>query len=448
MTTGDRVLIVGLGASGVSSLRYLAERGVRLSATDSRTAPDGIEALCVRYPQVEYRLGALSAREPLSQYAQAVVSPGLSSDEPLVRRLREAGAEIVGDIELFARHVAAHGRSPVVAITGSNGKSTVTTLIGEMARQAGRLVAVGGNLGPPALDLLDDDVQLYVLELSSFQLERTWSLSPAAALWLNFSADHLDRHGTLADYAMAKARVFVGARQAIVNADDATVMRYAPSSAIRFGLGTPQAGHYGLTNRGSRCWLACGDTLLLPLDELQLVGSHNALNALAALAAADVVGIPRLSALAALRQFTGLPHRCERLTDHDGILWINDSKGTNVGATLAALEILSGPIVWLGGGQGKGQDFLPLAEVLRRKGRCAVVFGQDAPRLKQALAGVLPVESVADLEAAVSRARLVARRGDQVLLSPACASLDQFHDYAERGERFRMLIRQFQETLA
>lgn len=448
MNAGDRMLIVGLGASGISSLSYLAEKGVRLTATDTRSAPDGIDALRARYPQVEFRLGALSAHKPFSQFAQAVVSPGLSSDEPFVRQLREAGVEIIGDIELFARHIAENGEVPVIAITGSNGKSTVTTLIGEMARQAGRRVAVGGNLGPPALDLLDNDVDLYVLELSSFQLERTWTLSPAAALWLNFSADHLDRHGSLADYAKAKARVFLGARQAIVNADDAMVMRYAPPSAIQFGLRTPLARHYGLVNRENRRWLACGDTLLLPLDDLQLVGLHNALNALAALATADLVGIPRLPAMTALRRFPGLPHRCERLAEHDGVLWINDSKGTNVGATLAALEGLSGPIVWLGGGQGKGQDFSPLAEVLHRKGRCAVVFGTDAPRLKQAFADALPVVSVANLEAAVSHARLVARRGDQVILSPACASLDQFHDYLERGERFRTLVRQFQETLA
>lgn len=438
MNHGARILVVGLGASGASAIRYLAARGDDIVATDSRAAPAGIGTLRAACPQVELRLGGFDAPPPLSQYTQAVVSPGVSLDEPLLRELRSAGVEIVGDVELFARQAHA----PVVAITGSNGKSTVTTLVGEMARQAGRKVGVGGNLGTPALDLILGDHDLYVLELSSFQLETTSSLRPAAAVWLNLSEDHLDRHGTMEAYAAAKARVFNGAARGIVNRDDAVVLRHAPANAVGFTLGVPDDGDYGLIDHAGARWLAQGAAPLLPLSALRVQGLHNAANALAALAAADAVGLPRPAALAALRTFAGLPHRCQWVADTAGVTWINDSKGTNVGATLAALQGLPGPIVWLGGGQGKGQDFGPLRQPLADKGRAAVLFGEDAARIEQALQGALPMERVADLDVAVTRAAVLARAGDCVLLSPACASLDQFHNYIERGERFCQRVRE------
>lgn len=437
MNTGARILVVGLGASGSSVIRYLTAQGCDIDATDSRARPGGIDALRAAFPQVEFRLGGFAAPRPLSQYTQAVVSPGVSLGEPLVRALRDAGVEILGDVELFAHAV----RAPVIAITGSNGKSTVTTLVGEMAKRAGWRVGIGGNLGTPALDLLADDIELYVLELSSFQLETTHSLKPAVALWLNFSEDHLDRHGTLAAYAAAKARVFAGAAHSVVNREDAVVMRHAPEQAVSFGLDAPSAGHYGLIEHGGARWLACGSDALLPLAALRIQGLHNAANALAALAAADVAGLPREAALEALREFPGLPHRCEWVAEAAGVVWINDSKGTNVGATLAALEGLPAPIIWLGGGQGKGQDFTPLRQPLGRKGRAALLFGEDAPQLQAVLMDVLSVECLGQLENAVARARLLARPGDCVLLSPACASLDQFSSYVERGDRFRSLAR-------
>ncbi len=446
-----RVLVVGLGTSGASAIRYLTAKNASIVATDSRPAPAKIEALRTEFPQVEFRTGGFSAPDPLSQFEQAILSPGVSPDEPFVRQLVTAGIELIGDIELFARALSlsltspepslvSRLPSPVLAITGSNGKSTVTTLIGEMARRAGLRVAVGGNLGTPALDLLADEIQLYVLELSSFQLETTHSLKPAAAVWLNFSADHLDRHGTLEAYAEAKTRVFAGAVQAVVNRQDATVMRHAPERAISFGLDAPAAGHYGLIERDGARWLACGDQALLPLADLRIQGLHNAANALAALAVADLAGLPRWAAVDALREFPGLRHRCEWVTEAGGVVWINDSKGTNVGATLAALEGLPAPIVWLGGGQGKGQDFSPLRQALSRKGRAALLFGDAALKLQHALTGALPVECVDQLENAVARAQLLARPGDCVLLSPACASLDQFKNYLERGDRFRSLV--------
>ncbi|MEQ1439915.1 UDP-N-acetylmuramoyl-L-alanine--D-glutamate ligase [Fontimonas sp. SYSU GA230001] len=456
----ERVLVVGLGVSGGSVLRYLVREGADVVVTDSRAAPAGVEALRAQYPQVEFRLGAFSAPQPLSQFTMAVVSPGIALEEPFVRELAAAGVEIVGDIELFARAVHAapvSGVPPaVIGITGSNGKSTVTTLVGEMGRAAGMRVAVGGNLGTPALDLLADDVQLYVLELSSFQLETTRSLRCAAATILNLSPDHLDRHGTMARYGAAKARIFKGCAAAIVNRDDERVVALARESGIgnresqallSFGLGAPASTRgYGLIEQNGQKWLA--ETIpesrfpipVFAMAELKIFGLHNVANALAALALADAAGIPREAALRALRGFTGLPHRCEFVAEILGVRYFNDSKGTNVGSTLAALNGLPAPIVWLGGGQGKGQSFAELREPLACKGRAAVLFGEDAGRIEADIAGALPVFRVPDLGAALHRARELAQPGDQVLLSPACASFDQFRNYIDRGDRFRAAV--------
>ena len=441
MDTRDHILIVGLGATGASVIRYFSQSGQNLCATDLSVEPANIQSLRAQYPKVDYRLGELSAGKPLSRFSMAVLSPGVSPEQPFVAKLRAAGVEVVGDVELFARHLAMSGNAPVIAITGSNGKSTVTALVGEMARRAGIRVAVGGNFGPPALDLLAKEIELYVLELSSFQLEMTASLSPAVSVWLNISADHLDRHGTLDAYAAAKARVFERAGKIIFNRDDAIVMRYAPAGAISFGLNAPTVGHYGIQVHESEPWLTQAGHRLVPQRNVPLVGQHNVANALAALATASAIGIDSEDAVSALCAFPGLPHRCETIPSDDGIVWINDSKGTNVGATLAALEGLPGPIVWLGGGRGKNQDFVPLRAPLAQKGRCAFVFGEDAPLLLEALSGAISVKPVSTLAAAVAGARTRACPGDQVLLSPACASLDQFINYRERGDQFRALVR-------
>lgn len=433
---GQRILIVGLGASGAASLRYLARLGARLTITDSRAAPAGVDALRAAHPQAGFHLGGFTAPAPLSQYAMAVVSPGVSLDEPFVRELAAAGVEIVGDIELFARAA----KAPVIGITGSNGKSTVTTLVGEMAKAAGLRVGVGGNLGTPALDLLDDRTELYVLELSSFQLETTTSLRCKAATILNLSQDHLDRHGTMTHYGRIKARVFSGCEHAVVNRDDAAVMDLAPADAISFGLGAPARGSYGLI--GQQTALACGDDAVLALAELKIFGLHNAANALAALALADAAGISRDASIRALRDFGGLPHRCEFVLRIGGVDYFNDSKGTNVGSTLAALNGLPAPIVWLGGGQGKGQSFVELREALARKGRAAVLFGEDAGAIEADVFGALPIWRETDMRSALRRAHALAERGDRVLLSPACASFDQFKSYVDRGEQFRAAVRE------
>jgi UDP-N-acetylmuramoylalanine--D-glutamate ligase len=450
---GQRILVVGLGKSGSSAARYLAREGAVLTLTDSRAAPPGIDSLRAQVSS-EYYLGGFKAAEPLSQYAFAVVSPGVSLDDPFVAQLRTAKVEILGDIELFARALsrvpspesrvpASESRVPaVIGITGSNGKSTVTTLAGEMARAAGLKAAVGGNLGTPALDLLDETVQMYVLELSSFQLETTASLMLAAATMLNISPDHLDRHGSLERYIAAKARIFSCAQTAVVNRDDRATHTgvHKARRIVSFGLDAPTPGHYGVIERDGERWLAAGDEVLLPLSALKIQGLHNVANALAALALADAAGVPRAASIQALRSFKGLPHRCEWIVEKNGITWINDSKGTNVGATLAALQGLAGPLVWLGGGQGKGQDFRGLRTPLAEKARVAILFGEDAERIERALGSRVPVRRVADLAAAVALARELAQPGDRVLLSPACASFDQFKNYEERGERFRALV--------
>jgi UDP-N-acetylmuramoylalanine--D-glutamate ligase len=425
------MLIVGLGASGVSTLRYLARAGAQLVVTDSRIHPAGIDALRAGHPNVEFRLGGFDAPRPLTQFAEAVVSPGVSLDEPFVRELIDAGVAVIGDIELFARAANA----PVIGITGSNGKSTVTTLVGHMANAAGLRVRVGGNLGTPALDLLADDAELYVLELSSFQLETMHTLKLKAATHLNLSQDHLDRHGNMDHYAAVKARIFAHAEIAIVNREDALVMRHAPKHARSFGLDS--SGDYGMNAEQQ---LTHNGRAVLALADLKIQGLHNAANALAALALADAAGLARDASLQALTAFRGLPHRCAFVAEIDGVTYLDDSKGTNVGATLAALQGLEGPIVWLGGGQGKGQDFAPLAELLADKGRAAVLFGADAAAIERAIYGALPVYREEDLIASVRRAHQLAQAGDRVLLSPACASLDQFRNYVERGQRFAQAV--------
>jgi UDP-N-acetylmuramoylalanine--D-glutamate ligase len=435
---GKNVLVVGLGKTGAACARYFVDQGAHVTVTDSRSEPPGTVEL--RGLPVTLRLGGFAATRQLGSYALAAVSPGVSLDEGFVRELRAAGVPTFGDIEIFARAAEA----PVVAITGSNGKSTVTTLLGEMAKRAGLQVAVGGNLGTPALDLLSPDVQLYVMELSSFQLETVLSLRCKAAANLNVSPDHLDRHRSFEAYSEAKSRIFIGCETAVVNRNDPETERNvrAAHRKLSFGLDAPLAGHYGLLKAGGEDWLACGSERLLKVADLKIYGLHNAANALAALALADAAGIPRAASLAVLREFKGLRHRCEWVAEVNGVAYFNDSKGTNVGATLAALAGLPEPIVWLGGGQGKGQDFAPLKPVLAQKGRAAILFGQDAGQIATALADALPVHREPDLASSVRRAHGLARPGDRVLLSPACASMDQFRNYEERGEAFCRRVRE------
>jgi len=438
-------VVVGLGKTGLSCARWLAARGEQVAVTDSRDEPPGLAGLHAEWPQVAVHAGGFDPAL-LARAGRIVLSPGVPLAEPALAAAIADGVEVVGDIELFAR-VA---KAPVVAITGSNAKSTVTTLVGEMARAAGLDARVGGNLGTPALDLLPSpgtaEPDLYVLELSSFQLETTATLDAAAAVVLNISPDHLDRYPDLAAYAAAKRRVFQGGGVMVVNADDPAVAAMAEPNrrVIRFGLGVPAADDYGLRRQDGADWLCRGREALLPVGEMRIRGYHNAANALAALALGEAAGLPRAAMLAALRDFTGLPHRCQWVAEVGGVHFYDDSKGTNVGATLAALQGLGadGRVVLIAGGLGKEQDFSPLRPGLAACGRAAVLIGRDAPRIEAALGGAVPVVRAAGMSEAVAAAAALAQPGDSVLLSPACASFDMFRDYVHRGEVFVAAVRE------
>lgn len=433
-----RNLVVGLGKTGLSAARWLAAQGESVSVTDSRVSPPGLDGLRQLGDAVVTRLGGFDLTL-LDVADRIVLSPGVARSEPIVRAALARGLAVLGDVELFAQAA----RAPAVAITGTNGKSTATTLVAEMARAAGRTVLAGGNLGDPALDLLSEPVpDLYVLELSSFQLESTDSLALAAAAVLNVTPDHMDRYDSLDAYAAAKARIFAHASVAVVNVDDPVVARMPRPGqrVVGFSIVRPEAD-WSLASVDGAAWLARAGVPLLPLAELRLPGRHNAANALAALALGEAVGLPLEPMLETLRTFAGLPHRTQWVTEKRGVRYIDDSKGTNVGATLAAVAGLEQPLVVIAGGDGKGQDFSPLAAAFRGKVRHAVLIGRDREQLAAALAGACTTEFAADLPAAVIAAARAARSGDLVLLSPACASLDMFRDYAERGDVFAAAAR-------
>ncbi len=431
-------VIVGLGRTGVSAARHLAARGHRLIVTDSRAAPPGLPELRRLVPGAATVLGGFDPAV-LEGADQVVVSPGVSLSEPFLQQAAAKGLDLIGDIELFARE--AGGR--VIGITGTNGKSTVTTLVGEFAKAAGIEVRVGGNLGEPALDLLaGPPAAMYVLELSSYQLETTHSLQLECGVVLNVTPDHLDRYRDVAEYAAAKARLYERCATAVVNLDDPIVRRMPRPGQRRVGFSLRRKdADFRLLAQGGEDWLAAGSDPWLPLGALRLPGRHNAANALAAIAVGSVCGLPREAMTAVLRRFDGLPHRTKRVADWRGITWIDDSKGTNVGATSAAIAGLAGPLVLIAGGEGKGQDFAPLAAACRRKVSHAILIGRDAPLIAKALKGHCP-HSIADsMETAVACAAKLAKPGTAVLLSPACASFDMFRDYAHRGEVFAAAVK-------
>ena len=438
-------VIVGLGRTGLSAARYLRAQGWRLAVTDTRSAPPELGALTALDARIPVRLGALDAAL-LDEALCVVASPGVPLSTPFFAEARRRGLEIVGDIELFARAADA----PVAGVTGTNGKSTVTTLLARMAQRAGLKVRAGGNLGDPALDLLAPGTALYVLELSSFQLETTTHLECRAATVLNVTADHLDRYASIGEYAAAKARIFARCDTAVVNLDDPLVvaMPRAARRTLSFSLRAAVGADYAVAavaaaaSREGGWWLTRAGTPLLPVAELRIKGLHNAANALAALALGEALELPLAPMLEELREFPGLPHRAQWVAEVRGVTYVNDSKGTNVGATLAAVGGMAGPLVMIAGGDGKNQDFAPLAAAFRGKVRHAVLIGRDAPAIARALAGVCTLEVCATLEEAVRAAARAARPGDTVLLSPACASLDMFRDYTQRGAVFTQAVRE------
>ncbi len=436
--TAQCAVVLGLGVTGLSCARYLTGLGRRVLVADSRENPPGIEGLRLEAPEADLVVGSLDLDLP-EDADQLIVSPGLPLDLPVVREARRRGLEVVGDVELFAR-VAAH---PLAAITGSNGKSTVTTMVAAVAARAGRHMPAGGNLGTPALALLDMPAEAYLLELSSFQLELTESLRPKVAAVLNMSVDHIDRHGSLEAYSAAKARILNNAACAVLNRHDPIVMGMASGTArvVTFGGDAPPGeGDYGVRESAGRRWLARGHDLLMPVDEIGVPGAHNVLNALAAIAIGEEMGLTGEPALTALRAYRGLPHRTQLIADVGGVRWIDDSKATNVGAAIAAIGGMDAPVVLIAGGEGKGADFGPLAGVVEHRAKAVVLLGRDASLLSRAIGDAAPWEIVTSMEAAVAAARKIAQPGDVVLLSPACASFDMFANYAARGEAFRRAV--------
>lgn len=433
-----KAVIVGLGKTGVSAARHLLARGWQVAVTDSRREPPGRETLAALAPQVPCRFGGFDSS--LLDGADIVVaSPGVAPSESVLREATTRGLDVVGDIELFAREATA----PVVGITGTNGKSTVTTLVGRMATRAGIRVAVGGNLGTPALDLLEQTAPaLYVLEISSFQLDTTHSLRLRAGVVLNLSADHLDRYGDLATYGAAKARIYRDCETAVVNLDDPRVVQMtgAGQPVRGFSIDLTRRADYGLIVDRGETWLAIAGEPVLAVSAMRIAGLHNVANALAALALGEASGLPRKAMLDELREFTGLPHRSQWVGERRGVRFINDSKGTNVGATLAAVAGMPGTLIVIAGGDGKGQDFSPLSPVFAERVRLAVLIGRDAPQLAAVLEGHCPVTTCTTLEEAVIASARHAQPGDTVLLSPACASLDMFRDYAHRGDAFAAAV--------
>jgi UDP-N-acetylmuramoylalanine--D-glutamate ligase len=438
-------VIVGLGKTGYSCARYLHTHGWRVAMTDTREKPPELAKVQALDPSIPVRLGGLDTRL-LDDALCVVVSPGVSLTEPFFLEARRRGLDVVGDVELFARTVDA----PVIGITGTNGKSTVTTLIGRMASRSGMNVRVGGNLGEPALDLLtasESDAcktDLYVLELSSYQLESTVSLDLKAAAVLNVTPDHMDRYSTIEDYAAAKASIFARCDTAVINLDDPLVvaMPRPGQSTLSFSLRASIGADYSVvTGTDSKWWLARRGEPLLAVSEMKITGLHNAANALAALALGEALGLPMQSMLDELREFPGLPHRSQWVAEVNGVTYVNDSKGTNVGATLAAVAGMSGPLVMIAGGDGKNQDFAPLADAFRGKVRHTVLIGRDAQAIAKALEGVCTIEHAKTLEDAVRAAARAAKSGDTVLLSPACASLDMFRDYTHRGAVFTQAVK-------
>ena len=428
-----RSLIVGLGATGVAVARHLAAAGEAVRVIDSRAAPPGLPELRAALPSAEIELGTLDPRW-LDGMTRVLLSPGLAYDIPLAIEARRRGLPVIGDIELFARAATA----PVLAVTGSNGKSTVTTLAARILAAQELRAPAGGNLGPPALDVLDPAADAYVLEISSFQMETTESLRPFAATVLNVSADHLDRHGSLERYAALKGKLLAAAERAVYNADDPLVVAMArrhPRS-VAFSVERALDSGYSVLVKSGERWLARDGEPLLRCAELAIRGTHNEANALAALAlCADLApDVPR--ALEALRTFAGLAHRCQRVAERRGVTYVDDSKGTNVGATLAALQGLAGPLVLIAGGLSKGQDLTPLAAASRGKVSAAVLIGAAADELEAIFRPVCATARAASMAEAVQTAAELAQRGATVLLSPACASQDMFRDYRDRGDQF------------
>ena len=443
-----KVLVVGLGDTGLSMARWLDARGAVVAVADSRDHPPHAARLQAELPGVPLFTGKLK-EEVFCNADLLAVSPGVSLREPAVADALAHGVEVVGDIELFAQALRTQDltlRTRVIAITGANGKSTVTEMVGAMCKKAGLHTVVAGNIGLPVLNALSDlsrrgeTADVFVIELSSFQLETTHTLNPAVATVLNVTEDHMDRYHGMAEYAAAKARIFAGNGVQVLNREDSYSLAMAKpdSKAVTFGLDAPQKPEdWGLLGGENGPWLAQGENRLLAVADLPLAGLHNAANALAALALCRAIDLPLQPLIEALREFKGLPHRVEKVAEINGITFYDDSKGTNVGATVAALNGMPCKVVLIAGGDGKGQDFSPLAPAVSAHPRAVVLIGRDGPKIGAALTDCgVPLFAAASMEEAVILGFEQTRSDDAVLLSPACASFDMFRSYEHRAQVF------------
>lgn len=433
--------VIGTGITGLSVARFLAAQKQAFVLLDTRAAPPNLERVQQEFPDVNIECGELNPQTLLA-CDEIIVSPGVAIATPAIEQAIAAGIPVVGDIELFVRYA----KAPIVAITGSNAKSTVTTLVGEMAKAAEIKVAVGGNLGTPALELLDDSIELYVMELSSFQLETVTKLNAKVATILNISADHLDRYENMRAYILAKLRVYFGAEHIVVNRKD--ILTHPPFAAgvkpVYFG-GNADFGGFGLIEEDGEEYLAKNLTPLMPSRELKIRGRHNVDNALAALALGDAAGIAMNAMLDTLKTFKGLKHRCEFVATKKGVEFYNDSKGTNIGATLAAIQGLARDpqqLIVILGGEGKGQDFTELAPALSTINSQVVLIGRDAAIIEQAITSATKITHASSMQDAVNKALQLANTGDAVLLSPACASFDMFKNYEDRGDKFCIAVQE------
>ncbi|QMU62496.1 MAG: UDP-N-acetylmuramoyl-L-alanine--D-glutamate ligase [Gammaproteobacteria bacterium] len=432
-------VVIGLGETGLSVAQYLSKHDIAFSMFDTRSNPPQLAAFKRRFPSAEIYLGELVA-DAFAHTAQVIISPGVDINQDALREAVEANeCECIGDIELFARSTT----TPVVAITGSNGKSTVTSLLAEMARLASVNAYAGGNLGPPALDLLDhNDAELFVLELSSFQLESTQSLQPEVSVVLNISPDHLDRHGDVNNYAHIKEHVYSNAKISVINRDDEYVSHMQTTGkVISFGLGDPLEGQFGITKENQCSYLSLGAEQLVPVSVLALQGESGVLNSLAALAVGHALQLPMQAMLEKLKNFKGLPHRLALVAEQDGVSWFNDSKGTNIGATISSLRSLQKNIVLIAGGVFKGGDLAQLKEAIAKHVKHVILLGQDANVLQLGIEGVSTIDIANSMNEAVEIAQKESIAGDQVLLSPACASFDMYKNYIERGSHFENCVK-------
>lgn len=444
-----RVLVLGLGETGLSALRWLNRQGARLSVADTRQNPPGIEALKTELPNVTIHIGAF--KETIFTDKDLIVaSPGVALSESEIQAAIARGVSVIGDVELFAQYRPA--TTKVIAITGANGKTTVTTLVGEMCKAAGLKTIVAGNIGLPVLDALSMEApEVYVLELSSFQLETTHTLKIDAATMLNLSEDHMDRYASFQDYAIAKARIFYNATLQVLNRDDAWSMLMARPKLAQVTFGLSDGSDFGLKELAGETWLVDGKKELINLQDLKIVGLHNAANALAAVALCRGIGIDYAPIIQTLYNFKGLPHRVEWVANIDDVDYYDDSKGTNVGATCAALNGMfknghPQKVVLIAGGDSKGQDFTPLSGAVAENARAVVLIGRDAPLIQAVLLKTnIPLYLAIDLSEAVNIAKKVAQTGDAVLLSPACASFDMFKNYVHRAEIFINAVKRLEE---